>query len=66
MCIRDSFNDEELRGLAKTGTGVAHCPISNMKLSSGIARIPEMLELGVPVGLAVDGSAANDGSSRCV
>ena len=39
------FNDEELRVLAKTGTGVAHCPISNMKLSSGIARIPEMLEL---------------------
>ena len=57
------FNDEELRVLAKTRTGVAHCPISNMKLSSGIARIPEMLSLGVPVGLAVDGSASNDGSS---
>ena len=57
------FNDEELRLLADTGTGVAHCPISNMKLSSGIARIPERLELGVPVGLAVDGSASNDGSS---
>ena len=56
-------SDVELRVLAKTGTGVAHCPISNMKLSSGIARIPEMLELGVPVGLAVDGSASNDGSS---
>ena len=57
------FNDEELRLLADTGTGVAHCPISNMKLSSGIARVPEMLQLGVPVGLAVDGSASNDGSS---
>ena len=57
------FNDEELQLLAQTGTGVAHCPISNMKLSSGVARIPEMLELGVPVGLAVDGSASNDGSS---
>ena len=57
------FNDQELRLLADTGTGVAHCPISNMKLSSGIARIPEMLKLGVPVGLAVDGSASNDGSS---
>ena len=57
------FNDDELRLLARTGTGVAHCPISNMKLSSGIARIPEMLRLGVPVGLAVDGSASNDGSS---
>ena len=57
------FNDEELRVLAKTGTGVAHCPISNMKLASGVARVPEMLALGVPVGLAVDGSASNDGSS---
>ena len=57
------FNDEELRELARTGTGVAHCPISNMKLASGVARIPEMLALGVPVGLAVDGSASNDGSS---
>ncbi len=57
------FNDEELRELKRTGTGVAHCPISNMKLSSGVARIPEMLALGVPVGLAVDGSASNDGSS---
>lgn len=56
------FNDEELKHLAATGTGVAHCPVSNMKLSSGIARIPEMLELGVKVGLAVDGSASQDGS----
>lgn len=57
------FNDEELKILAKTQTGVAHCPISNMKLSSGIARIPEMIKLDVSVGLAVDGSASNDGSN---
>ena len=57
------FNDEELRVLAQTKTGVAHCPISNMKLSSGIARISEMIELGIPVGLAVDGSASNDCSN---
>lgn len=57
------FNDEELRLLADTGTGVAHCPISNMKLSSGVCRVPDMLELGVSVGLAVDGSASNDGSN---
>ncbi len=57
------FNTEELKVLAKTQTGVAHCPISNMKLSSGIARIPEMINLDVPVGLAVDGSASNDGSN---
>lgn len=57
------FNDAELKHLAETGTGIAHCPISNMKLSSGVCRIPEMLKLGVPVGLAVDGSASNDGSN---
>ncbi|MEA5058945.1 MAG: 8-oxoguanine deaminase [Candidatus Pelethousia sp.] len=57
------FNDGELRKLAHTHTGVAHCPISNMKLSSGVARVPEMLRLGVPLGLAVDGSASNDGSN---
>lgn len=57
------FNDAELEQLARTQTGVAHCPVSNMKLSSGVARIPEMLELGIPVGLAVDGSASNDGSN---
>ena len=57
------FNDGELKLLADTGTGIAHCPISNMKLASGVARIPDMLRLGVPVGLAVDGSASNDGSS---
>ena len=56
------FNDEELELLAETGTGVAHCPASNMRLGSGIARIPEMLKLGIPVGLAVDGSASNDSS----
>ncbi len=57
------FDDAELRLLAATGTGVCHCPVSNMKLSSGVARIPEMLALGVPVGLGVDGSASNDGSN---
>lgn len=56
------FNREELKLLASTGTGIAHCPISNMKLSSGVCPVPEMLEMGVPVGLAVDGSASNDGS----
>lgn len=57
------FNDEELQLLADTRTGVCHCPASNMILSSGVARIPEMLRLGVHVGLGVDGSASNDGSS---
>lgn len=57
------FNDSELQRLAQTGTGVAHCPASNMKLASGVCRIPDMLRLGVPVGLAVDGSASNDCSN---
>ncbi len=60
------FQDEELEVLARTGTGVAHCPVSNQKLSSGVARIPEMLEKDIPVGLAVDGSASNDGSNMLV
>lgn len=57
------FNDDELKRLAETKTGIAHCPASNLRLGSGIARIPEMLDLGVPVGLAVDGSASNDASN---
>ncbi len=56
------FNDEELDLLARTGTGVAHCPSSNMRLGSGICRVRDMLDRGVPVGLAVDGSASNDAS----
>jgi len=56
------FNDEELDLLARTKTGVAHCPSSNMRLGSGICRVREMLDRGVQVGLAVDGSASNDAS----
>ncbi|MEG2420669.1 MAG: 8-oxoguanine deaminase [Oscillospiraceae bacterium] len=57
------FNDDELKLLGQTGTGICHCPISNMKLSSGVCRVPQALRYGVPIGLGVDGSASNDGSN---
>lgn len=57
------FTDEEIDILSKTQTGIAHCPVSNMKLSSGIAKIPQMIAKNVPVGLAVDGNGSNDGSN---
>ena len=56
------FDDEELKILAETGSHIAHCPSSNMRLGSGICRTREMLDLGINVGIAVDGSASNDSS----
>ena len=58
-CVR--LDEGGIRLFARSGTGVAHCPSSNMRLGSGIAPIAQMLRVGVPVGLGVDGSASNDG-----
>ena len=55
-------NDAEIARYASTGTGIAHCPSSNMRLASGIAPIVKMLNARVNVGLGVDGSASNDSS----
>ncbi|MFZ0015144.1 MAG: 8-oxoguanine deaminase [Acidimicrobiia bacterium] len=54
--------EEEVRRMGDHGTGVAHCPTSNMRLSSGLAPVAAYMAAGVPVGLGVDGSASNDSS----
>jgi cytosine/adenosine deaminase-related metal-dependent hydrolase len=57
------FNDAEIRRMGACGCGVAHCPSSNMKLSSGTIPVRKLLQAGVKVGLGVDGSASNDASN---
>jgi cytosine/adenosine deaminase-related metal-dependent hydrolase len=54
------FNDEEVARLGETGTGIAHCPSSNSRLGSGIARVVDLTAAGAPVGLGVDGVASNE------
>ncbi len=57
-CVK--LDEAGIRLFASTGTGVAHCPGSNMRLASGAAPIRAMRDAGVPVAIAVDGSASND------
>ena len=54
------LNDNDISLLADSNVSVAHCPVSNMKLGSGIAPIEKMLEKGLTVGLGTDGPASND------
>ena len=57
-CVK--LDPEGIALFARTGTGVAHCPGSNMRLASGVAPIRAMRDAGVPVSIAIDGSASND------
>ena len=57
-CVR--LNTSEIDLFARTGTGISHCPCSNMRLASGIAPVRKMRDHGVAVGLGVDGSSSND------
>jgi 5-methylthioadenosine/S-adenosylhomocysteine deaminase len=54
------LNDEELDMIARHGAIVVHCPVSNMYLASGVARIPEMVQKGITVALGTDGPGSNN------
>jgi cytosine/adenosine deaminase-related metal-dependent hydrolase len=56
------FSDAELDVLRERGAHIAHCPSSNMRLGSGVCRVRDMMDRGIPVSLGVDGSASNDTS----
>jgi cytosine/adenosine deaminase-related metal-dependent hydrolase len=57
-CVQ--LDSQEIDLFARTGTAIAHCPCSNMRLASGIAPVRQMLDAGVKVGLGVDGSSSSD------
>jgi len=54
------LNDAEIDRIAEVGTGIAHCPSSNMRLGAGVCRVEDLLRAGARVGLGVDGAASNE------
>ena len=54
------LSDEAVRRFGATRTGVAHCPTSNARLGSGIAKVRDLVDAGAPIGLGVDGAASNE------
>jgi 5-methylthioadenosine/S-adenosylhomocysteine deaminase len=54
------LDDDDLEAVVRTGAAVAHCPASNLKLASGVARIPELLGAGATVGIGTDGPASSN------
>jgi cytosine/adenosine deaminase-related metal-dependent hydrolase len=57
------LNDTEVADIAATGTGVAHCPSSNLRLGAGLCRVSDLVRAGAKVGLGVDGAASNEDSN---
>lgn len=60
-CVQ--LTDSDVKIMAETKTGVAHCPNSNMFLNSGVCRVPDLLELGGNISIGVDGAASNNASN---